>query len=90
MKKLSLITINYDNLLGLKLTVSSVLKSINMHRDAVEYIIIDGKSNDGSDLFLKKNRQKFNKLISQQLIKFKKPLKRSYVKTGEPSQHKFF
>ena len=63
MKKLSIITINYNNLLGLKRTVSSVLKSINMHSNAVEYIIIDGKSNDGSVLFLKKNRQKFNKLI---------------------------
>jgi glycosyltransferase involved in cell wall biosynthesis len=47
---ISIITINYNNKLGLKKTIESVIQQ-NTH--AIEYIIIDGNSNDGSlDLIL--------------------------------------
>jgi glycosyltransferase involved in cell wall biosynthesis len=45
MLKLSIITINYNNLLGLKKTVESI---VNQSWKEFEYIIIDGGSNDGS------------------------------------------
>lgn len=43
--KISVITINYNNLSGLKETVNSVL---SQSYDSTEYIIIDGGSTDGS------------------------------------------
>ena len=43
--KLSIITINYNNLSGLKKTFASVLSQT--YKD-FEYIVIDGASNDGS------------------------------------------
>lgn len=51
MKKVSIITINYNNIQGLKQTVESVLnQSI---RNEIEFIIIDGGSNDGASDYLK-------------------------------------
>ena len=47
--KLSIITINYNNLVGLRKTVESVLAQT--YRD-LEYIIIDGASTDGSREYL--------------------------------------
>ena len=47
--KLSIITINYNNLCGLKKTADSVLKQT--YRD-FEWIIIDGGSNDGSKEYI--------------------------------------
>ena len=44
--KLSIITINYNNLIGLRKTVESVLSQTMLK--GVEYIIIDGASTDGS------------------------------------------
>lgn len=49
MSKLSIITINYNNLKGLKKTLASV---INQTWKEFEYIVIDGGSNDGSKAFL--------------------------------------
>lgn len=49
--KLSIITINYNNLSGLKKTVESVLSQ--NRKDLIEYIIVDGASTDGSVEFLK-------------------------------------
>ena len=43
--KVSVITINYNDKLGLNETIESVLRQ---SREAVEYIVIDGASNDGS------------------------------------------
>ncbi|GEL12387.1 hypothetical protein FGL01_31260 [Flavobacterium glycines] len=45
MYKLSIITINYNNLEGLKRTVESVL---NQTWQEFEYIVIDGGSTDGN------------------------------------------
>jgi glycosyltransferase involved in cell wall biosynthesis len=47
---LSIITINYNNYEGLKKTVNSVF---NQSFTDLEYIVVDGDSNDGSDEFLK-------------------------------------
>jgi len=47
---LSIITVNYNNLKGLKKTVESVLEQTY---SPIEYIVIDGGSNDGSNMFLK-------------------------------------
>lgn len=46
MKKLTVITINYNNHTGLKKTMTSVLSQTN--REAFDYVIIDGGSTDGS------------------------------------------
>lgn len=51
MKKISIITITLNNIIGLKITVNSVLKQKNFAD--VEYIIIDGDSNDGTQEYLK-------------------------------------
>lgn len=45
MNKISIITINYNNCQGLIKTIESVIKQTYTH---IEYIIIDGGSNDGS------------------------------------------
>lgn len=48
--KISIITINYNNVAGLESTIQSVIKQ---HYKLIEYIVIDGGSNDGSaDLLL--------------------------------------
>lgn len=55
--KLSIITINYNNLNGLKKTVDSVLSQT--WRD-FEWIIIDGGSTDGSKEFIEDHQDKFS------------------------------
>ena len=52
MMKLSIVTICYNNLLGLQKTVKSVLSQSRF--DLVEYIIIDGASLDGTIDYLKR------------------------------------
>lgn len=49
--KLSIVTINKNNLVGLKRTIKSVLQQTVLE---VEYILVDGCSSDGSQEFLKK------------------------------------
>lgn len=49
MQKISIITINYNNLKGLKRTVESV---VNQTWQEFEYIVIDGGSTDGSKEYL--------------------------------------
>ena len=56
MPKLSIITINYNNLEGLKRTVESV---VNQTWQEFEYIIIDGGSTDGSAEFIESQKQHF-------------------------------
>lgn len=51
---LSIITINYNNLSGLRKTVESVLSQTY---DDFEYIIVDGASTDGSQEYLKELQQ---------------------------------
>ncbi len=56
---LSIITINYNNLNGLKKTVESVL---NQTSDKFEYIIVDGGSTDGSSEYIVETAKNLNKL----------------------------
>jgi glycosyltransferase involved in cell wall biosynthesis len=62
--KISLITINYNNLRGLKATVESVVRSDGFpYLNEIEWIIVDGNSNDGSAEWLRENSEKFQQLI---------------------------
>lgn len=62
MTKLSIITINYNNLVGLKKTFESV---VNQTLQEFEYIIIDGGSTDGSASYIESQRDKINYWISE-------------------------
>ncbi len=62
--KISLITINYNNLRGLKATVDSVISSVGFPiPEHVEWIIVDGNSNDGSAEWLREHAAYFQQLI---------------------------
>lgn len=61
-KKLSIITINYNNLEGLKRTVESVL---NQTWKEFEYIVIDGGSTDGSAEYIESQNGHFNYWVSE-------------------------
>jgi glycosyltransferase involved in cell wall biosynthesis len=54
--KLSIITINYNNLTGLQKTIESVLSQTWKE---FEYIVIDGGSNDGSIEYIQSKRNSF-------------------------------
>ena len=60
---LSIITINYNNYLGLERTIKSVLFQTNMN---YEFIIIDGGSTDGSVEVIKKYEEMISYWISEQ------------------------
>jgi glycosyltransferase involved in cell wall biosynthesis len=60
-EKFSVITINYNNLKGLERTFNSVVSQTA--REAVEFIVVDGNSSDGSAEFLKQNTSQINQLI---------------------------
>ena len=60
--KLTIITINLNNLNGLKNTIESVKSQTFLQ---FEYIIIDGKSNDGSVDFIKNECGSFARVISE-------------------------
>ncbi|MCF7560322.1 glycosyltransferase [Sabulilitoribacter multivorans] len=60
--KISIITVNYNNLEGLKKTIESVKSQTYQ---SFEYIVIDGCSNDGSSEFLEKNKELFDYWISE-------------------------
>lgn len=59
---ISLITINYNNKAGLSKTIESVL---NQKYSQVEYIIIDGGSNDGSTKIIVENQDKVSYWVSE-------------------------
>lgn len=59
MYKLSIITINFNNLPGLKITTESI---INQSINDFEYIVIDGGSTDGSFEFLKNLATEISKI----------------------------
>ncbi len=59
---LSVITINYNNAVGLERTFKSVLAQSNCE---FEYIVIDGDSTDGSKEIIKKYESKIQILISE-------------------------
>lgn len=58
---LSVITINYNNLAGLKRTVDSVLQQTA--RAAIEFIVIDGGSTDGAADYLREIESQINVLV---------------------------
>jgi glycosyltransferase involved in cell wall biosynthesis len=60
--KLSIITINFNNLLGLQKTVESVK---NQTWQEFEYIVIDGGSTDGSTAYLESQTDKITYWISE-------------------------
>ncbi len=60
--KLTIITINYNNILGLRRTIESV---ISQPFNNYEYIIIDGGSIDGSKDVISDNSEKINYWISE-------------------------
>ena len=60
--KLSIITINYNNLEGLKRTVESV---INQTSKEFEYIVIDGGSNDGSGAYIESKSEHIDYWVSE-------------------------
>jgi glycosyltransferase involved in cell wall biosynthesis len=62
MKKLSIITINYNNCNGLKKTIESV---VNQTYSGYEYIIIDGGSTDGSVEVIKEYADKIDYWVSE-------------------------
>lgn len=55
--KITIITVNYNNLEGLKKTVDSVT---NQSYQDFEYIVIDGGSNDGSANYIERNKDLFD------------------------------
>lgn len=61
--KISIITINYNNLLGLKKTLASVLSQSYTN---IEFIIIDGGSKDGSKNYLEEYSTKINHWVSEE------------------------
>ncbi|KGX90996.1 glycosyltransferase family 2 protein [Pontibacillus marinus] len=60
--KVSIITISYNNLKGLERTIKSVLKQTYQN---IEFILIDGASNDGTDDLLKSYSKKVSFWISE-------------------------
>src|SRR4051812_22804100 len=62
MPRLSIITINYNNVSGLRKTVESV---VNQTSQDFEYIVIDGGSTDGSVDVLKQYAKKIKYWISE-------------------------
>lgn len=60
--KISIITVNYNNLAGLKKTVESVRSQTWQE---LEYIIIDGDSTDGSKDYLEQNTKLFDYCVSE-------------------------
>src|SRR5688572_27521016 len=62
MPKISIITINYNNLDGLKRTVDSV---VNQTWQEFEYIVIDGGSTDGSGAYIESKSKHFHYWVSE-------------------------
>lgn len=62
-KTFSVITINYNNLKGLKHTFNSVVSQTA--REDIEFIVIDGGSTDGSVEFLEQNEQWMDVFVSE-------------------------
>ena len=61
-KKVSVITVNYNNLKGLKRTISSVL---SQSFSDFEYIIVDGGSSDGSKEYIESKQEYINQWVSE-------------------------
>lgn len=61
-KKITIITISFNNLEGLKKTVTSV---VNQTWQDFDYIVIDGGSTDGSKAFIESHTDKINYWVSE-------------------------
>lgn len=61
-KLVSIITVNLNNYFGLQRTINSV---INQSYTSIEFIIIDGGSNDGSKEYIQEKAQLFSSWISE-------------------------
>lgn len=59
---ISIITVNYNNVVGLKRTMSSVFEQTYKN---IEYIIIDGGSTDGSKAYLQDHNQNIDYWVSE-------------------------
>lgn len=59
---ISIITINYNNLYGLKKTIESVLEQTYKQ---IEYVIIDGGSNDGSKEYIQSKNESITYWVSE-------------------------
>ncbi len=62
MLKLSIITINFNNAVGLQKTIESV---VNQDFDNFEYIVIDGGSSDNSKSIIEKYQSKITYWVSE-------------------------
>lgn len=62
MIKLSIITINYNNVRGLNKTISSVISQTSKD---FEYIVVDGDSKDGSREFIERNASYISAWVSE-------------------------
>jgi glycosyltransferase involved in cell wall biosynthesis len=62
MSKISIITINYNNLEGLKRTMESV---VNQTWSAFEFVVIDGGSTDGSVEYIESQRENIDYWVSE-------------------------
>lgn len=62
MYKISIITVNYNDVQGLEKTISSVMNQTSLD---FEYIVIDGGSDDGSLEIIKKYKGNINYFISE-------------------------
>lgn len=60
--KISIITINYNNAVGLEYTINSVVKQTSQEK---EFIIVDGASSDGSVEIIKKYSNHITKWLSE-------------------------
>ena len=64
-KKVSVITVNYNNLKGLERTISSVL---SQSFSDFEYIIVDGGSSDGSKEYIESKQEYINQWVSEKSV----------------------
>ncbi|MFM4768963.1 glycosyltransferase [Aeromonas veronii] len=66
-KKLSIITVVYNDLDGIIRTTNSIRDNISkiQNDDQIEFVVIDGGSSDGTNLFIKENVHFASKYISE-------------------------
>ena len=80
--KLSIITVNYNNALGLQKTIDSVVNQVSQN---YEFIIIDGGSSDGSVEVIKKYDDKIHYWVSERDGGIYYGMNKGIVRaTGEP------
>ena len=77
MNKISVITINYNDAVGLEKTILSVINQTNV---LLEYIVIDGDSTDGSKQIIEKYWDKYISMCEIEHAPFEKPMHEIYEK----------